>query len=162
MLFGWGYCVKLLSYLKKCNALKYCTLYFKIKVSSSKGMLNGDSFVEGYGCVWHWLVFFNTIHGSHYIFCYYLWILLYYFNYFLVLSIMLSTKSFQFQLNKLFPNRLYIYIYIWVSWLATILSPYFCDRSVWYMCLKIENCYLKTFVKIRTGEKVRWNAWNSV
>ena len=25
--------------------------------------------------------------------------------------------------------------------------------SVWYMCLKIENYYLKTFVKIRVGEK---------
>ena len=28
-------------------------------------------------------------------------------------------------------------------------------RPVWYMCLKIENCCLKTFVKIRVGEKVR-------
>ena len=35
-------------------------------------MLNGDSFGEGYGCVWHWLVFFITIHESHYIFGYYL------------------------------------------------------------------------------------------
>ena len=26
--------------------------------------------------------------------------------------------------------------------------------SVWYVCLKIENCCLKTFVKIRVGEKV--------
>ena len=26
--------------------------------------------------------------------------------------------------------------------------------SVWYMCLKTENCYLKTFVEIRVGEKV--------
>ena len=25
---------------------------------------------------------------------------------------------------------------------------------VWYMCLKTENCYLKTFVEIRVGEKV--------
>ena len=25
---------------------------------------------------------------------------------------------------------------------------------VWYMCLKTENCCLKTFVKIRVGEKV--------
>ena len=30
-------------------------------------------------------------------------------------------------------------------------------RSVWYMCLKIENCYLKTFVKIRVGEKMYEN-----
>ena len=30
--------------------------------------------------------------------------------------------------------------------------------SVWYMCLKTENCYLKTFVEIRVGEKVRGNA----
>ena len=29
--------------------------------------------------------------------------------------------------------------------------------SVWYMCLKIENCYLKIFVKIRVGEKVYKN-----
>ena len=27
--------------------------------------------------------------------------------------------------------------------------------SVWYMCLKTEKCCLKTFVKIRVGEKVR-------
>ena len=26
---------------------------------------------------------------------------------------------------------------------------------VWYMCLKTENCYLKTFVEIRVSEKVR-------
>ena len=25
---------------------------------------------------------------------------------------------------------------------------------VWYMYLKTENCYLKTFVEIRVGEKV--------
>ena len=35
-------------------------------------------------------------------------------------------------------------------------------RSVWYMCLKIENCCLKIFVKIRVGEKVCRNAWNVV
>ena len=28
---------------------------------------------------------------------------------------------------------------------------------VWYVCLKTENCCLKIFVKIRVGEKVRWN-----
>ena len=27
--------------------------------------------------------------------------------------------------------------------------------SVWYICLKTENCCLKTFVEIRVGEKVR-------
>ena len=26
--------------------------------------------------------------------------------------------------------------------------------SVWYVCLKTENCCLKTFVEIRVGEKV--------
>ena len=26
--------------------------------------------------------------------------------------------------------------------------------SVWYLCLKTENYYLKTFVEIRMGEKV--------
>ena len=26
--------------------------------------------------------------------------------------------------------------------------------SVWYMCLKTENCYLKTFMEIHVGEKV--------
>ena len=26
--------------------------------------------------------------------------------------------------------------------------------SVWYMCLKTENCCLKIFVKIRVGEKI--------
>ena len=26
---------------------------------------------------------------------------------------------------------------------------------IWYICLKIENYYLKIFVKIRVGEKVR-------
>ena len=30
--------------------------------------------------------------------------------------------------------------------------------SVWYMCLKIKNCYLKIFVKICVGEKVHRNA----
>ena len=30
--------------------------------------------------------------------------------------------------------------------------------SVWYMCLKTENCCLKTFVEIRVDEKVRENA----
>ena len=29
--------------------------------------------------------------------------------------------------------------------------------SVWYICLKTENCCLKTFVEIRVGEKVYGN-----
>ena len=29
-----------------------------------------------------------------------------------------------------------------------------CVGPVWYMCLKTENCCLKTFMKIRVGEKV--------
>ena len=29
-----------------------------------------------------------------------------------------------------------------------------CLGPVWYMCLKTENCCLKTFVEIRVGEKV--------
>ena len=33
---------------------------------------------------------------------------------------------------------------------------------VWYMCLKTENFYLKTFMKIRMGEKVYKNEWNIV
>ena len=28
---------------------------------------------------------------------------------------------------------------------------------VWYMCLKTENCYLKTFMEIRMGEKIYKN-----
>ena len=31
-------------------------------------------------------------------------------------------------------------------------------RSIWYMCLKTENCYLKIFVEIHVGEKVYGNA----
>ena len=30
------------------------------------------------------------------------------------------------------------------------------------MCLKIKNCYLKIFVKIRVDEKMCENAWNVV
>ena len=39
-------------------------------------------------------------------------------------------------------------------------SFYFCIdmyKPVWYMCLKTENYYLKTFVKICVGEKVYRN-----
>ena len=35
-------------------------------------------------------------------------------------------------------------------------------EPAWYMCLKTDNCCLKTFVKICVGEKVCWNAWNIV
>ena len=31
-----------------------------------------------------------------------------------------------------------------------------------YMCLKTENGCLKTFIKIRVGEKLCWNAWNII
>ena len=56
-------------------------------------------------------LFFATIHGSYYTFQYYSQVLLYYlasfqgvffFKYFFIV---LSAKNFQFQLNKLFPNR---------------------------------------------------------
>ena len=65
-------------------------------------------------CIWHWLkkpVFFTIqlifaiIHRPHCIFWYYSWIPLYYFSYLLTLPVLLSIKSFQFQLNKLFLNR---------------------------------------------------------
>ena len=64
------------------------------------------------GCVWHWLkklvffyylayfatiqLIFASIHKPHCTFWYYLWVSLYYFNYLLTLSIILSVKSFQF------------------------------------------------------------------
>ena len=51
---------------------------------------------------------FATIHGSHCTFCYYSRVLLYYFNYLVALFIVFSTKKFQFQLNKRFPNRLVV------------------------------------------------------
>ena len=69
-----------------------------------------------WGCVWYWLkkptfftiqLIFATIHGSHCTFWYYSWVLLYYFSYLLTLFIVLSAKSFQFQLNKLFLNELW-------------------------------------------------------
>ena len=68
--------------------------------------------------IWHWLkkiVFFTIqlifaiIHESHCTFWYYSWIPLYYFSQFLALSTVLSIKSFQFQLNKFFPNGLWVY-----------------------------------------------------
>ena len=35
-------------------------------------------------------------------------------------------------------------------------------RPVWYMCLKIENCCLKTFLKIHVDEKMCENTYNIV
>ena len=43
-----------------------------------------------------------------------------------------------------------------MSCLTTL--PYAPLESVWYMCLKTENCCLKLFVEIRVGEKVYENA----
>ena len=54
---------------------------------------------------------FSTIHESHCTFWYYSWVPLYYFSYFFALSAVLLTKSFLFQLNKLFLNRLYYGVY---------------------------------------------------
>ena len=51
---------------------------------------------------------FITIHGFYCTFWYYSWVLLYYFGYIITLSTVFSAKSFQIQLNKLFPNRLEI------------------------------------------------------
>ena len=70
-------------------------------------------------CVWHWLkkptfftiqIIFATIHGSHCTFWYHSWVLLYYFSYLLGLFTAFSAKSFQFQLNKLFPNRHWMWV----------------------------------------------------
>ena len=33
---------------------------------------------------------------------------------------------------------------------------------VWYVCLKTENCCLKTFVEIRVGEKIYKNTCNVI
>ena len=62
---------------------------------------------------------FSTIHGSHYTFWYYSWPPLYYFNCLLVLSTIFLAKSFQFQLNKLFPNR-HLMRNNWRKWLKQI------------------------------------------
>ena len=55
---------------------------------------------------------------------------------------------------KHFPAVFGKYCIVWVvhRWL----------RLVWYMCLKIKNCYLKSFVEIRVSEKVCKNMWNVV
>ena len=42
---------------------------------------------------------------------------------------------------------------------STYIQP---NGPVWYMCLKIENCYLKIFVEIRVDEKMCGNARNVV
>ena len=40
----------------------------------------------------------------------------------------------------------------WGRWENLLELPHL--GSVWYMCLKTENCYLKTFMEIPVGEKV--------
>ena len=62
---------------------------------------------------------FSTIHGSHYTFWYYSWPPLFYFNCLLVLSTIFLAKSFQFQLNKLFPNK-HLMRNNWRKWLKQI------------------------------------------
>ena len=49
---------------------------------------------------------FTTIYGSHCTFWYYSQVIFYYFSYILTLFIVFLAKSFQFQLDKLFPNGL--------------------------------------------------------
>ena len=70
--------------------------------------------------------------------------------------------------------RYYLSAEIDMLWILCTLAAVICEKkkkknpgknhlgSVWYMCLKTEKCCLKIFVKIRVGEKVRWNAWNVV
>ena len=52
---------------------------------------------------------FAIIHESYYLFWYYSWAPLYYLSYLLTLSTVFPVKSFQFQLNKLFPNEHCVY-----------------------------------------------------
>ena len=35
-------------------------------------------------------------------------------------------------------------------------------RSIWYICLKTENCYLKIFIKTRMNKKVCKNTYNTI
>ena len=65
-----------------------------------------------------------------------------------------------------------LFFFLWLSTIIFIIYLFFNEdvevnelkdlRAVWYMCLKTENCCLKTFIKIRISEKVYWNAWNIV
>ena len=86
-----------------------------------------------YDCTWYWLkihLFYYVVYFFYYLanFCYYLWISMHFLVLFMssialfgtiygshctilasfTLSTILSAKKFQFQLNKLFPNRSYI------------------------------------------------------
>ena len=66
-----------------------------------------------------WLIFV-IIYKSHCTFWYYSWVLLYYFSYFLALSIVLLAIIFQFQQNKRYPNTPYVFV-----WQKLFLSTYF-------------------------------------
>ena len=55
-----------------------------------------------FSAYFHFQIIFATIHGSHCTFWYYSWVPLYYSAYFFNIFSILLTKSFQFQLNKLF------------------------------------------------------------
>ena len=59
-----------------------------------------------------------------------------------IILLVFSVFSFQFQQNKFYQNGSY--------------------GPIWYICLKTENYYLKTFVKIRVGEKIYKNTWNII
>ena len=82
---------------------------------------------------------FTTIHGSHYTFWYYSWVLLYYFSYLLVLSTVLSAKNFQFKLNKLFSNK-------HLMLLSYSLLPLFI-LSTWINSLVLTMHYLLNYLK---------------
>ena len=66
------------------------------------------------------MLIFVIIHRSHCTFWYYSWISLYYFSYILVLFTVFLAKSFQFQLNELFPNGKYYFANLFYY------SAYFC------------------------------------
>ena len=72
---------------------------------------------------------FATIHGFHYTFWYYLWVLLYYFSYLLPLSTVLSIKIFQFQQNKQIPRGPLVCI-----WQKLFLSTYFTIQFIFCFC----------------------------
>ena len=59
-----------------------------------------------------------------------------------IILLVFSVFSFQFQQNKFYQNGSY--------------------GPIWYICLKTENYYLKTFMKIRVGEKIYKNTWNII
>ena len=89
---------------------------------------------------------FATFHRYHCTFWYYSWVLLYYFSYLLDLFIVLLAKSFQFQLNKLFPNRylMSINFVALAQWVKLILNPIQqlnLDAEMWELELEM----IKTF-----------------